>query len=341
MEPLRPQLSCEDKLLPAPIGARLRSSPTPSFTRAAKTSFLRRSTLSTDELLLPTVIRVRLLPSPAPSVMRVSPAKPKLLPASIGSVVFPNSGCQWQAPLSPPTHLSRSLISFACAALLPLALAPFSFACVVLPSGPSPSLSLALSASLPSALRFPTAATGHPSSHRPFASSLPSSTTATTAIIDSNSDASIFHHLASLPSAIVDSGASIFHLPSSILSSGASTFQSYAAKILPVVKNQHLLLCTLLIGISLSMEALLIFLDSLVPSLGAILLSVTLILAFGEWISYVTPSGRLIQVMMTRIHLAGKVYHFRAKRQIAKSLGQVAKFNRRYGIKTEDEPEKK
>ncbi|PKA60153.1 DUF21 domain-containing protein [Apostasia shenzhenica] len=55
-----------------------------------------------------------------------------------------------------------------------------------------------------------------------------------------------------------------------------------AAKILPVVKNQHLLLCTLLIGNSLAMEALPIFLDSLVPAWGAILISVTLILMFGE-----------------------------------------------------------
>lgn len=55
-----------------------------------------------------------------------------------------------------------------------------------------------------------------------------------------------------------------------------------AAKILPVVKNQHLLLCTLLIGNSLAMEALPIFLDALVPAWGAILISVTLVLAFGE-----------------------------------------------------------
>ncbi|MQL80513.1 hypothetical protein Taro_012974 [Colocasia esculenta] len=55
-----------------------------------------------------------------------------------------------------------------------------------------------------------------------------------------------------------------------------------AAKILPVVKNQHLLLCTLLIGNSLAMEALPIFLDALVPAWGAILISVTLILTFGE-----------------------------------------------------------
>ncbi|KAK3150333.1 hypothetical protein QOZ80_3AG0231920 [Eleusine coracana subsp. coracana] len=55
-----------------------------------------------------------------------------------------------------------------------------------------------------------------------------------------------------------------------------------AARILPVVRNQHLLLCTLLIGNSLAMEALPIFLDTLVPSVVAILISVTLILAFGE-----------------------------------------------------------
>ncbi|KAH7686955.1 L28p-like protein [Dioscorea alata] len=49
-----------------------------------------------------------------------------------------------------------------------------------------------------------------------------------------------------------------------------------------------------------------------------------------QWISYVTQSGRLMHVMMTKIHNAGKVYHFRARRQMAQSLGQVAKFKRRY-----------
>ncbi|XP_050212645.1 DUF21 domain-containing protein At1g47330 isoform X2 [Mercurialis annua] len=56
----------------------------------------------------------------------------------------------------------------------------------------------------------------------------------------------------------------------------------YASKILPVVKNQHLLLCTLLIGNSLAMETLPIFLDKIVPPWAAILISVTLILMFGE-----------------------------------------------------------
>ncbi|GLJ12924.1 hypothetical protein SUGI_0200630 [Cryptomeria japonica] len=56
----------------------------------------------------------------------------------------------------------------------------------------------------------------------------------------------------------------------------------YQAKIMPVVKKQHLLLCTLLICNALAMEALPIFLDGLVSPWGAILISVTLILLFGE-----------------------------------------------------------
>ncbi|PPR98812.1 hypothetical protein GOBAR_AA21857 [Gossypium barbadense] len=54
------------------------------------------------------------------------------------------------------------------------------------------------------------------------------------------------------------------------------------AKILPVVRKQHLLLCTLLLCNAAAMEALPIFLDSLVTAWGAILISVTLILLFGE-----------------------------------------------------------
>lgn len=64
--------------------------------------------------------------------------------------------------------------------------------------------------------------------------------------------------------------------------SGRPQDRIHASKILPVVKNQHLLLCTLLIGNSLAMESLPIFLDKLVPPWAAILISVTLILMFGE-----------------------------------------------------------
>lgn len=55
-----------------------------------------------------------------------------------------------------------------------------------------------------------------------------------------------------------------------------------------------------------------------------------------QWISYVTQSGRLIPVMMTKIHQVGKVYHIRARRQMAENLGQLAKFKRRYGLKEEE-----
>ncbi|CAM6020535.1 unnamed protein product [Sphagnum balticum] len=67
-----------------------------------------------------------------------------------------------------------------------------------------------------------------------------------------------------------------------LLKSGQPADRKHAAKILPVVKNQHLLLCTLLIGNALAMEALPIFLNSLLNTWGAILISVTLILMFGE-----------------------------------------------------------
>nr|XP_043618964.1 DUF21 domain-containing protein At2g14520-like [Erigeron canadensis] len=64
--------------------------------------------------------------------------------------------------------------------------------------------------------------------------------------------------------------------------SGTPKDRKYAEKILPVVRRQHLLLCTLLICNAAAMEALPIFLDALVTAWGAILISVTLILLFGE-----------------------------------------------------------
>ncbi|XP_057434946.1 DUF21 domain-containing protein At1g47330-like isoform X2 [Lotus japonicus] len=67
-----------------------------------------------------------------------------------------------------------------------------------------------------------------------------------------------------------------------LIKSGRPQDRIHASKIFPVVKNQHLLLCTLLIANSLALEALPIFLDSIVPSWAAVLMSVTLILVFGE-----------------------------------------------------------
>ncbi|KAI3861173.1 hypothetical protein MKW92_022969 [Papaver armeniacum] len=59
--------------------------------------------------------------------------------------------------------------------------------------------------------------------------------------------------------------------------SGTPKDRQHAAKILPVVKKQHLLLCTLLICNAAAMEALPVFLDGLVTTWGAI----TLILLVG------------------------------------------------------------
>ncbi|KAL4620389.1 hypothetical protein ACB092_06G150500 [Castanea dentata] len=58
--------------------------------------------------------------------------------------------------------------------------------------------------------------------------------------------------------------------------------RKHVAKILPVVRRQHLLLCTLLICNAVAMETLPILLDSLVTASDAIVISVTLVLLFGE-----------------------------------------------------------
>jgi metal transporter CNNM len=61
----------------------------------------------------------------------------------------------------------------------------------------------------------------------------------------------------------------------------------YARTILPVVEERHLLLVTLLLMNALAYESLPIFLDALVPSWVAVLLSTTFIMFFGE----ILPSG--------------------------------------------------
>ncbi|XP_071712862.1 DUF21 domain-containing protein At2g14520-like [Rutidosis leptorrhynchoides] len=67
-----------------------------------------------------------------------------------------------------------------------------------------------------------------------------------------------------------------------VATSGKPMDRIRASKILSVVKRHHLVLCTLLISNATAMEALPIFLNKLVPESGAILISVTLILLFGE-----------------------------------------------------------
>ena len=58
--------------------------------------------------------------------------------------------------------------------------------------------------------------------------------------------------------------------------------KQYAAKIAPLKKDHHLLLVTLLLLNASVNEALSIFLDNIVPSWLAIVLSVSLVLLFGD-----------------------------------------------------------
>jgi len=67
-----------------------------------------------------------------------------------------------------------------------------------------------------------------------------------------------------------------------IISAGDPQDAKNAKKILPLVKRHHLLLVTLLLANAAAMEALPIFLDKMVPTWAAIVLSVTLVLLFGE-----------------------------------------------------------
>ncbi|KAJ7969874.1 DUF21 domain-containing protein [Quillaja saponaria] len=67
-----------------------------------------------------------------------------------------------------------------------------------------------------------------------------------------------------------------------LVKSGRPRDSKNAAKILPIVKNEHLLLCTLLIAKSLALEALPLFMHDILPTWAAILMSVALVVAFAE-----------------------------------------------------------
>ena len=66
------------------------------------------------------------------------------------------------------------------------------------------------------------------------------------------------------------------------LAVGTAEEKSAVKRVLPLVLNHHLLLCTLLLFNALANEALPIFLNGVVNSWAAILISVTLVLLFGE-----------------------------------------------------------
>ena len=78
---------------------------------------------------------------------------------------------------------------------------------------------------------------------------------------------------------------------------GTEEEKFYSARILPVVSNRHWLLCTLLLMNSFAMEALPVFLDRIFSRLTAVIISVTLLLIFGEVIPQALCTGpRQIQI---------------------------------------------
>jgi metal transporter CNNM len=66
------------------------------------------------------------------------------------------------------------------------------------------------------------------------------------------------------------------------IASGTDEEKMQAGRILPVVEKHHLLMVTLLIANATAMEALPVLLDLMVPAWAAIILSMTLVLFFGE-----------------------------------------------------------
>ena len=63
---------------------------------------------------------------------------------------------------------------------------------------------------------------------------------------------------------------------------GTEQEKEYAAKVLPILSNRHWLLCTLLLMNSFANEAMPVFLDRIFNHFTAVVISVTLLLVFGE-----------------------------------------------------------
>lgn len=80
--------------------------------------------------------------------------------------------------------------------------------------------------------------------------------------------------------------------------------KAFAKKVMPIVRRHHLLLVTLLLLNAAANEALPIFLDSIVPSYIAVILSVTFVLIFGE----IVPSA--IFTGPSQLKIASKFTYF-------------------------------
>ncbi|RHZ22436.1 hypothetical protein DYB31_011765 [Aphanomyces astaci] len=73
---------------------------------------------------------------------------------------------------------------------------------------------------------------------------------------------------------------------------GSATEQTYARRLLPVVRQHHLLLVTLLFFNSIANEALPVFLARIVPEAYAVVISVSCVLFFGEIIPAAIFTGK-------------------------------------------------
>ena len=72
---------------------------------------------------------------------------------------------------------------------------------------------------------------------------------------------------------------------------GTDQEKEYANRVLPILAKRHWLLVTLLLMNAICMEALPLFLDKIVPELLAIIISVSLVLLFGEIIPQAYCTG--------------------------------------------------
>eukprot|EP01031_Cornospumella_fuschlensis_P029164 gene29164-35197_t len=86
--------------------------------------------------------------------------------------------------------------------------------------------------------------------------------------------------------------------------SGTPKEKEHAKRVLPIISNHHQLLVTLMLWNASATEALPIFLTSLVPEYIAIIMSVTLVLLFGEIIPASILTGpKQLQIASTLIPL--------------------------------------
>ncbi|CAE7260798.1 CBSDUF7 [Symbiodinium natans] len=104
--------------------------------------------------------------------------------------------------------------------------------------------------------------------------------------------------------------------------------QDFAVRILPLVKDHHLLLVTLLLFNTVANEALPVFLDRLLPSWAAVLLSVSVVLVCGEILPsavFTGPNQFAIASALVPLVQLLQVLFFPVARPIANVLDQMFK----------------